>query len=164
MTADGTRVRPARPVLGIGAVVIDGNQLVLVKRAHAPLKGEWSLPGGAVELGESLAEAVRREVLEETGLIVDVGPVVEVVERVQRDRTGGVEYHFVIVDYKCRRVGGTLTAGSDAADARWADLADLRGLGVTDTAVTVVHKAFALSWPAAGSELPTRQDAHHEDQ
>ena len=81
--------------------------MLLVKRAHEPLKGEWSLPGGAVEVGETLEAALAREVLEETGLDVDVGPVVEVLDRIERDADGRVEYHFVIIDYLCRAVGGT---------------------------------------------------------
>lgn len=147
MSVDGRRLRPDRPIVGIGAVVLEGGRVVLVKRAHPPLQGEWSLPGGAIELGETSTEAVRREVLEETGLIVDVGPVVEVVERMQRDDAGAVEYHFVIVDYKCRRLEGTLAPGSDAADARWVAPADLAALRVTDTAIAVVQKALAIGWP-----------------
>ena len=98
-----TRSYPARPVVGVGAVVFDADRVLLVKRAHEPLKGEWSLPGGAVELGETLEAAVAREVLEETGLAVDVGPVVEVLDRVQHAADGRVEYHYVIVDYLCSR-------------------------------------------------------------
>jgi ADP-ribose pyrophosphatase YjhB (NUDIX family) len=149
VTDDSRRLRPSRPVLGIGAVIVDDGQVVLVRRAHAPLQGEWSLPGGAVELGETLADAVRREVLEETGLAVDVGPLVEVIERVERDEAGGIEYHFVVADYKCRRLGGTLAPGSDASDARWVDPASLADLRVTDTAMFVVRKALAMDWPGA---------------
>jgi ADP-ribose pyrophosphatase YjhB (NUDIX family) len=141
------RVRPTRPVVGIGAVIVDRGRVVLVKRVHPPLAGQWSLPGGAVELGEALADAVRREVLEETGLVVDVGPVVEVIERVERDARGSVEYHYVVVDYKCRPIGGSLAPGSDAGDVRWAALDDLASLRVTDLAIAVVKKALDLRWP-----------------
>ena len=94
----------------MGAVIVDGDRVVLVKRAHEPLKGEWSLPGGTVEVGETLAEAVAREVREETGLNVHVGPLVEVLDRVHRDRDERVEYHFVLLDYRCTVVSGTLDA------------------------------------------------------
>ena len=103
--------------MGVGAVVLDGDRVLLVKRGHAPLKGEWSLPGGTVELGETLEAAVAREVLEETGLEVDVGPLVEVIDRVQRAPDGRVEYHFIVVDYLCRGPGTDRSAGSDADDA-----------------------------------------------
>jgi mutator protein MutT len=147
VSIDEPRVRPSRPVLGVGAVIVDEGRVALVRRAHPPLQGEWSLPGGAVELGETLTEAITREVLEETGLVVDVGPVVEVIERLQRDDAGGVEYHFVVVDYKCRRLEGTIAAGSDAADARWVAAADLGDFHVADTAMAVIHKALAVDWP-----------------
>src|SRR5438128_12402839 len=97
-----TRVFPERPIVGVGAVVLDGDRVLLVKRAHEPLKGEWSLPGGVVELGETLADALMREVLEETGVPIEIGEVVEVLDRVQRAADGRVEYHFVLVDYVCR--------------------------------------------------------------
>src|SRR3989440_8404211 len=95
---------PERPIVGVGAVVLDGDRVLLAKRAHEPLKGQWSLPGGGVEIGETLEEALRREVLEETGLAVSVGPVVEIFERIERQADGRIEYHFVIVDYLCRPV------------------------------------------------------------
>src|SRR5579862_6341980 len=96
------RTYPERPIVGVGAVILDSGRVLLVKRAHEPLKGEWSLPGGAVDVGETLEAAVAREILEETGLMVDVGPLVEVVQRITRDADGRIEYHFVIVDYACR--------------------------------------------------------------
>ena len=136
------------PVVGVGAVVFDnqaGERVLLVKRGHEPLKGEWSLPGGKLELGETLEDAVAREVLEETGLIVEVGPVVEVVNRVQRTAAGDVEYHFVIVDYLCRTRDGRLTCGSDADDVQWVRVGDLPAWRVTEKAMEVVRKARALA-------------------
>jgi ADP-ribose pyrophosphatase YjhB (NUDIX family) len=119
---------------------------VLVKRGQPPLQGEWSLPGGAVELGETLEDAVAREVLEETGLDVEVGPVVEVVDRIHRVTDGRIEYHYVIIDYLCRcREDRPLVRGSDAADARWVQARDLPTYRVTARAIAVVHKALELS-------------------
>jgi 8-oxo-dGTP diphosphatase len=130
--------------VGCGAVVVDGGRVLLVKRAHEPLKGEWSLPGGAVEVGELLHEAVVREVQEETGLLVRVGPVVEVLDRVHRTDDGRVEFHFVIVDYLCWVEGGTMGHGSDAADACWAPAADLTPYALTPLAIAVIAKALEL--------------------
>jgi mutator protein MutT len=140
------RTFPERPIVGVGAVVVDGDRVLLVKRAHPPLQGEWSLPGGAVELGETLAAAIVREVREETGLAIELGPVVEVVDRVQHDAAGRVEYHFVIVDYLAScRPGQVLSPQSDAADARWVAAPDLPAYRVSAKAVEVIHKALALS-------------------
>jgi len=139
------RKYPERPVVGVGAVILDRDRVVLVKRAHPPLQGEWSLPGGVVELGETLPEAVVREALEETGLDVEVGALVEVVDRVLHDRDGRVEYHFVIADYSCRATGGRLAHASDAADARWVPLDELAAHRVTETAIAVIRKAVAIA-------------------
>jgi ADP-ribose pyrophosphatase YjhB (NUDIX family) len=133
-----------RPIVGVGGVMFDGGRVLLVKRGHAPLKGEWSLPGGTVELGETLVAAVAREVLEETGLTVDVGPVVEVLDRVQRSPDGGVEHHYVIIDYLCQILSGRLACGSDAEDVCWARPEELAGLNVTSSAIAVVRKALAI--------------------
>jgi mutator protein MutT len=141
-----TRVFPERPIIGVGAVILDGARVLLVRRAHEPLKGEWSLPGGAVELGETLAEALVREVREETGLEIRVGPVVEVVDRVHRTGAGRVEYHFVIVDYLCAPTGGQLAAASDADGACWAALDDLSPYRLTAQALAVVAKAAGTPW------------------
>jgi mutator protein MutT len=96
-----TRQYPDRPFVGVGAVIVDGGRVLLVRRKHEPLAGEWSLPGGAVEVGETLEECVIREMREETGLDVEVGPVIEVFDRITRDGAGRVQYHFVLVDYLC---------------------------------------------------------------
>lgn len=140
-----TRGFPGRPIVGVGAVIFDGDCVLLVQRAHEPLKGHWSLPGGSVDLGETLRAAVLREVLEETGLQVEVGPVVDVVERVQHAADGRIEYHFIIIDYRCVRSGGSLVAGSDAADARWVPVSELSRWGVTQAATAVIEKAFGMS-------------------
>ena len=123
----------------------DHDHVVLVKRGHEPLKGEWSLPGGTVDVGETLAEALVREVLEETGLQVVVGPLVEVLDRVHRGQDGRIEYHFVLLDYRCRVVSGTLAPGSDASDARWATTVDLPRYGLSDSALRVISKALELA-------------------
>ena len=141
---DDPRTYPARPIVGVGAVILEGERVLLVRRAHAPLKGEWSLPGGAVDLGEALEAALAREVLEETGLEVEVGPVVEVLDRIQRAPDGRIEYHFVIVDYLCTVRGGAVGHGSDATDARWVPMAELAAYRVTDKAIDVITKAVHL--------------------
>ncbi len=102
-------------------MIVDQGRVVLIKRRFEPLAGHWSLPGGAVDVGETLVECVAREMLEETGLVVEVGPVVEVFDRIVRDGDGRVQFHYVLVDYLCRPTGGALQAGSDVAEAVYAD-------------------------------------------
>jgi ADP-ribose pyrophosphatase YjhB (NUDIX family) len=136
------REYPQAPVAAVGGVVLRGDDVLLVRRALPPRQGEWSLPGGQLELGESLVEGVRREVKEETGIEVAVGPVVEVFDRVHRDEGGRIRYHFVIVDFLCGPVGGELRAGDDAADVRWVARADIGGLGVNAFAAAVIEQAF----------------------
>lgn len=146
---DPSRRHPERPIACVGGVIVDGTRVVLVQRGQPPLQGEWSLPGGAVEVGESLDAAVAREVREETGLVVDVGPVVDVLERIHHGDDGRVEYHYVIIDYLCRPRGGTLACGSDAAAARWVDAADLPGFKPTQKVRDVVARALALAGAGA---------------
>jgi 8-oxo-dGTP diphosphatase len=141
------REYPDSPVVGVGAVVLVDGRVVLVKRDHEPLKGEWNLPGGGVELGETLEAACAREVLEETGLIVEVGPVIEVFDRIMYDEGRKVQYHFVLVDYLCRLSGGALRSGSDASDVALADPADLAAYRLTQKAIDVIAKGVACSWP-----------------
>ena len=104
--------------MAVGAVILDGDRVLLIQRGHEPLRGEWSLPGGAVEIGETLEAAVAREVREETSLDVVVGPVVEVLDSIRRDGGGRAEYHYIIIDFVCRVRGGTATRGSDAEIGR----------------------------------------------
>lgn len=135
---------PAAPVAAVGGVVLDGDRVLLVRRALPPRQGEWSLPGGRLELGESLAAGAAREVREETGLEVEVGPIVETFDRVHRDDAGRIRFHFVIVDFLCRPIGGTLAAGDDAADVRWATAAEVAALGVNAFAAAVIARAFRV--------------------
>ena len=137
---------PDRPSVAVGAVILDGDRVLLVKRGHEPLKGEWSLPGGAVESGETLDAALAREVREETCLDVVVGPVVEVLDSIRRDAEGRAEYHYIIIDYACRvRPGASNVAacGSDAAAVDWVAVADLERYRLTPSAIAVIRKALA---------------------
>jgi 8-oxo-dGTP diphosphatase len=143
---------PDRPFVGVGAVVLDpAGRVLLARRGHEPLKGEWSLPGGGVELGETLEAAVAREVLEETGLAVEVGPVVEVLDRVEHASDGRVEYHFVIIDYLCRAVGDRPVSGSDAEEVQWVRPDELAAYRLTDKATSVINKAIRLAASTASA-------------
>jgi ADP-ribose pyrophosphatase YjhB (NUDIX family) len=135
----------ARPVVGVGAVIVthDG-RVVLVKRRKEPLTGQWSLPGGALELGETIADGTAREVREETGLDVDVGPVIEVFDRILMDETGQLRYHFVLIDSLCRVRGGMLAAGSDADAVVLADPAALEPYALTEKARSVILRGLDL--------------------
>ena len=139
------REYPERPIVGVGAVVLDGDRVLLVRRGNEPLKGEWSLPGGAVEVGESLETAVAREVLEETGLEVEVGPMIDVLDRIRVDPDRRVRYHFVLIDYLCRPTGGTLRCATDAADAAWAALDDLARFALAEATLNMIEKAIELT-------------------
>jgi 8-oxo-dGTP diphosphatase len=146
MTDDRTdRQYPARPMVGVGAVVIDSaGAVVLVRRKYPPLKGRWTLPGGMIELRESARDAVRREVLEETGLSVEVGEVIEAVDHIEMDAEGRTSYHFVIIDYLCRSVGGVLQAGTDVEDVCLASPAALEGYDLTERSHAVIRRAIEL--------------------
>ena len=139
-----TRKYPDRPYVGVGAVIVQDGQVLIVKRKYDPLAGQWSLPGGGVELGETLEDSIVREMLEETGLRIEVGPVIEVFDRITRDDKGNVQYHFVLVDYLCWPVGGELQAGSDVADARFIDPAQLPEYKLTVKANEVIARALEL--------------------
>ena len=142
-----SRRYPSRPITGVGAVIVIDDGVVLIRRRHEPLAGHWSLPGGTLDLGETLQSAVAREALEETGLVVDVGPLVEVFDRILLDDEGKVRYHFVLVDYLCRPVGGELRAGSDATDVVIARRDDLPQYRLAAKAFDVIDKALSMKGP-----------------
>jgi ADP-ribose pyrophosphatase YjhB (NUDIX family) len=137
--------------VGVGAVIVDDGKVVLVKRKYEPLKGQWSLPGGMVEIGETLESALAREMLEETSLRVDVGPVIEVFDRIMRDEEHRVRYHFVLVDYLCWPADGSLQAGSDVDMAVWADPAALGRYALTEKATSVIQRGLTLAREAPRS-------------
>lgn len=139
-----SRRYPARPLLGVGAVVFNGGSVLLIERGQEPLKGFWTLPGGLVEAGERLDQALRREVLEETGLVVEPLTVAAIFERIIPDAEGRTEFHYVIIDYLCRPAGGMLAWGSDVADARWVPLEELHGLRIAPGTPPVIEKARAI--------------------
>lgn len=119
------REYPLRPIVGVGAIILRNSEVLVVRRGRPPRQGEWSVPGGAVKLGETLEEACRREILEETGLSVEVLSRCAVLDRVTRDEWGRVRYHYVLIDFICRPAGGALRAGGDVSEAMWHPLADL---------------------------------------
>jgi ADP-ribose pyrophosphatase YjhB (NUDIX family) len=134
----------------VGAVVVQNGKVLLVKRKYEPLAGQWSLPGGAVEIGETLEGCLVREMLEETGLEVSVGPVIEVFDRITRDDEGRVMYHFVLVDYLCWPTGGVLSASSDVAEVIFADPENLFQYDLTSKATSVVERALVLDRQTSG--------------
>jgi ADP-ribose pyrophosphatase YjhB (NUDIX family) len=139
-------VTPAERGAIAGCPEVEGEcGVVLVRRRFEPMAGHWSLPGGMLEVGETLAAGVAREVLEETGLAVSVGPVVEVVDRITLDDDGRVRHHYVVIDYLCRPAGGVLGAGSDAADVALVDPGRLGGFGVTAQIEAVVARGLELA-------------------
>ena len=133
---------PRHPLVGVGALIYEGDRILMAQRGKPPLKGLWSLPGGLVETGESLENAVRREVLEETGLAVRPLGVLEIFERIMRDAAGAAEYHYVLIDYVCAVSGGELRAGDDACKVEWVRRRDLKKLAITEGTLAVIEKGF----------------------
>jgi ADP-ribose pyrophosphatase YjhB (NUDIX family) len=138
-----SREYPARPIIGVGVVVWHGERVLLVQRGRPPRQGQWSLPGGAQQLGESLAEAARREVREETGLSVDLGEVIATVDSIQRDPDGRVRYHYTLIDFAAEAQGAELRPGDDAADARWFELDQIERLGLWSETLRIIELARA---------------------
>lgn len=136
------REYPDRPIVGVGGVVIEDGRALVVKRASEPLKGEWSVPGGVVELGETLRQAIAREVLEETGLLIEAGEVLDVFDSIFHGPDGITRYHFVLVDFHCRKQGGELRAASDVSEVRWITSSELSSLQMTPATESLIRKVL----------------------
>ena len=138
------REYPDRPIVGVGAIIIEQGRVLLARRGNPPRAGQWSLPGGAVELGETLRAATEREALEETGLIVEAGQVVEILDRIIPGNNGAVQFHYVLIDFLCARRGGELRAGGDAAEVAWAAEEKLGLYNLERTTLEVILKALRI--------------------
>ena len=145
------REYPERPIVGVGGVLIEGGKALLIKRGSEPLLGQWSIPGGTLELGETILEGVARELLEETGIAVRVLDLIEVFERINpyfppesRNAASRPRFHFVIVDYLCEKISGEAKAGGDAVDVVYVSEEELPKYGLTEAATRVLRKAFAM--------------------
>ncbi len=136
-----SREYPSRPICGVGAVVRRGAQVLLIQRGNPPRRGDLSLPGGAVELGETLREALRREVREECGIEIAVAELLDTFEFLLRDDAGRLQYHYIIVDFAAEYVSGEVHAASDALDAHWVGVGDLDGLPLPSKTRQVIDKA-----------------------
>jgi len=139
------REYPEQPLVGVGAIIIEGDRVVLVKRGHPPLAGEWSIPGGVLEVGETLREAAVREAREETGMAVETADLLGVYDRVLRDGDGRTKYHYVLIDFLCQRVGGEPRAAEDADEARWFTREEVAGLPLAKDTAEVIQLGFEKS-------------------
>jgi ADP-ribose pyrophosphatase YjhB (NUDIX family) len=138
------REYPRAPLVGVGALIIDGDRVLLAQRGSEPGKGSWSIPGGLVEIGEPLVEAVKREAWEETGLVVQPLELVELLERIFHDESGRVKYHYVLADYLCSVVSGQLKAGSDARAVVWVKRNDLHKHNLPELTINTIIRAFEM--------------------
>jgi 8-oxo-dGTP diphosphatase len=134
---------PEIPLVGVGAIIIEESRVLLVKRAHPPLQAQWSIPGGVLEVGELVREAAVRETREETGLMVEPSDLLGVYDRILRTPEKRVQYHYVLIDFLCRRVGGELAAADDAAEVRWFTHDELPRLKLAEDTLDVIRKGFA---------------------
>lgn len=139
------REYPQQPLVGIGAIIIADGRVALIKRGKAPLLGEWSIPGGMLELGETLRHGAEREAHEETGLIVRATELLGVFERIVPDAEQRTSYHYVLIDFLCEVVSGEIRAGGDAADARWFTPEEVVGLPLPEDTAGVIRMAFTNS-------------------
>jgi 8-oxo-dGTP diphosphatase len=135
---------PELPLVGVGAIIIEGDRVLLVKRAHPPIEGQWSIPGGVLEVGEMVREAAAREAREETGLSIEPGELLGVYDRILRDPEQRVQYHYVLIDFLCRPVGGELLAASDAAEVHWFSREELPPLQLAEDTLEVIGKGFEI--------------------
>ncbi|RPJ40968.1 MAG: NUDIX domain-containing protein [Deltaproteobacteria bacterium] len=138
------REYPEQPIVGVGAILFQEESVLLIKRGREPARGQWSIPGGVVDLGETLQAAVAREALEETHLEVEPFALVKVLDRIFRDKEGRVAYHYVLVDFLCRYKGGEVRPGSDALEARFVPVAELALLNVIPATREVIYQAARL--------------------
>jgi 8-oxo-dGTP diphosphatase len=145
------RKYPNAPIAAVGVLVRSGDQVLLIRRGKDPFKGYWTLPGGAIELGETAREAARREAQEETGLEVDLGEIATLVDNIVRDEAGRIAFHYVIVDFCARPAGGTLRPGSDVTDVRWVGRDELDTLPITEKAGSLLRGLLGTPEPDAGS-------------
>jgi len=137
------REYPQQPLVGVGAIIVQDGRVLLIKRAKAPLLGEWSIPGGMLELGESLRQGAEREALEETGLVVRATDLLGVFDRIVPDETKRTLYHYVLIDFLCDKISGNVLAAGDASDARWFTLADLSDLSLPGETLKVLETGIA---------------------
>jgi len=135
------REYPETPLIGVGAIIVENGRVVLVKRGHPPLLGEWSIPGGVLEVGEMLREAAIREAQEETGLSVEAGEILGVYDRILREGNR-LQYHYVLIDFLCRRVSGEIRPGSDADEVRWFKRGEIDALNLAPETAEVVRKGL----------------------
>lgn len=133
-----SRSYPERPIIGVGVIVWSAGRVLLIRRAQPPREGEWSLPGGAQKLGETVAETARREVQEEAGIEIELGPLVAIVDLIEPDDRGRVRYHYTLLDYRAEATTTELAPGGDAADARWFSPDALASLGLWHETVRVI--------------------------
>ncbi len=136
------REYPDYPIFAVGGIIFKGNQVLLIKRAEHPDKGKWTIPGGVVEVGERIQDALKREIFEETSLIVSVGRLVSLFEKIIKDPYGRIRFHYVIADYRCQVAGGKLNPGSDASDARFFNLEEVSKLNLTQGLMETIQKAI----------------------
>lgn len=139
------REYPTQPLIGVGAIIIEGNKVVLIKRGYAPLAGEWSIVGGVLEVGETMRDGVIREASEETSLLIEPMDLLGVYDRVLRDDRGQVLYHYVLIDFLCRIKGGSLHAAGDADEARWFTQKELAALPLPPDTAEVIRLGFEKS-------------------
>ena len=144
------REYPDRPFIGVGAIIVEDGRVLLVKRGHAPLAGEWSIPGGVLEVGETLREATAREVLEETSLRVEPHILLGVYDRILRDTDDRTLYHYVLIDFLCRRLAGEPQAAGDAADLRWFRREEISDLQLAKDTAEVINLGFEKSLERSG--------------
>jgi ADP-ribose pyrophosphatase YjhB (NUDIX family) len=135
---------PDRPIVGVGAVIIHDGRALIVQRAGEPRKGEWTVPGGLLEVGETLRSGTEREVLEETGLVIKAGPVVDVFENILPDATGKTQFHYVLVDLLCHLISGELKAATDVSAARWITFEELDNMELIGKTADAIRAGFAM--------------------